>query len=129
MKNDFEDIDLYLNKLINELKTEFPKKLDVLSRDILAELYAGDFKNITGDLRSSMEVQVMDYSLKISMLDYGYFVSFGVSGGDHTGLKLTPEVESVFGVQSFTSKRYQNWGISPRNFYPNNIQQRILDLI
>ena len=129
MNDDFKNIALYFNSLVKELKEDVPRDLTTLAGQILADLQAGDFKDRTGALRSSMTAYVQDYSIVIQMLNYGYFVSFGVEGGNHTAMGLTPEVQNYFGVEKFESRERPNWGISPRRFYPTDIQERILEIL
>ena len=120
---------MFVESLIRNLQQEVPKELDQVAKDVLVELTAGNFNDRTGALRSSMNVVAEDYSLRISMLEYGYYVSFGVSGGDYTGQELADEVAGAFGTTLFESKARPNWGISPRRFYPTDIEQRILDTL
>ena len=99
-------------------ETTIPKDLSRLVSDITRELKNGNFKNRTGALRRSIQVKLIDNDISINMLDYGYFISFGVQGGKYRALGLPDEVAAAFGTRKFTSKKRKAWGIRPRDFYP-----------
>lgn len=110
-------------------ETTIPKDLSRLVSDITRELKNGDFKNRTGALRRSIQVKLIDNDISINMLDYGYFISFGVQGGKYRALGLPDEVATAFGTRKFTSKKRKAWGIRPRDFYPEDIEERILEIL
>ena len=99
--------------------------LTQLAIDIQNDLRSGRFRNQTGELRRSMRVYVENNSLKIRMLAYGYFLSFGTREGSSS--PLTAEVASIFNKSegSYFNQPDNNKGIARRNFYPTNIEQRI----
>jgi len=106
-----------------------PKQMSRLVSDITRELKNGNYKNRTGDLRRSIQVKLIDNDISINMLNYGYFISFGVQGGKYKALGLPDEVASAFGTRKFTSKKRKAWGIKPRDFYPDDIEERIMEIL
>ena len=96
-----DNIDDLINDILREseyVEKEIPRELVELATALQAELQAGNFKNRTGNLRRSMNVAVEGTSLKIGMLFYGYFLSFGVDGRKRKGaFGLTEDVATAFG--------------------------------
>ena len=96
-----DNIDDLINDIINITEyTEktIPRELIELATELQGELQSGNFKNRTGNLRQSMNVADEGTSLKIQMLFYGYFLSFGVDGRKRKGaFGLTPDVAEAFG--------------------------------
>lgn len=97
-------------------------ELKALAAQFLSNLRAGNFRDRTGALRSSMFASVSeDNQLQIGMLFYGYFLSFGVKPSRAEGLPI--EVAQQFGVSegyTFTRKD-KNRGIAARGFYPDGV--------
>ncbi len=133
-----DNIDDLINDIINITEyTEktIPRELIELATELQGELQAGDFKNRTGNLRRSMNVAVEGTSLKIAMLFYGYFLSFGVDGRKRKGaFGLTPDVAEAFGEPvgykfgSRTNSKYVA-GINARRFYPEDITETIINIL
>ena len=96
-----DNIDDLINDILREseyVEKEIPRELVELATALQAELQGGNFKNRTGNLRRSMNVAVEGTSLKIGMLFYGYFLSFGVDGRKRKGaFGLTEDVATAFG--------------------------------
>lgn len=89
------------------------------------QMLTGRFNDRSGELRHSIRAFIQDNTLKIRMLYYGYFLSFGTRADAR--LKLTDEVASVFNKPqgSFFNQPDNNKGIARRNFYPTNIEEVI----
>ncbi len=133
-----DNIDDLINDIINITEyTEktIPRELIELATELQGELQSGNFKNRTGNLRQSMNVAVEGTSLKIQMLFYGYFLSFGVDGRKRKGaFGLTPDVAEAFGEPvgykfgSRTNSKYVA-GINARRFYPEDITETIINIL
>ncbi len=110
-----------------------PKAFKQLADSVLADLKAGKFKNRTGALRRSMRTQAFDTGIGVEMLDYGYFISFGVDGKNRKqAFGLTEGVAQVFSVTEgykFGQSSDKVYGIAPRNFYPMDLEQKIIDIL
>ena len=108
-----------------------PKRLAALVSDIQSELKAGRFKNRTGKLRRTMQAKLIDESMSISMMNYGYYLSFGVNGKNRSNaLGLPNEVATAFGVPEGHKFSGQNvWGIDPYKFYPRDIEDRLIEIL
>ena len=122
-------------KITEYTEKDIPRELVELASELQLQLQQGDFKNRTGNLRRSMNVGVEGTSLKISMLVYGYFLSFGVDGRKRKGaFGLTPDVAEAFGEPvgykfgSRTNSKYVA-GINARRFYPEDITQTIINIL
>ena len=133
--DNIEDLVNDILKITDYTEKEIPRELVELATQIQGELQAGNFKNRTGNLRRSMNVAVEGTSLKISMLFYGYFLSFGVDGRKRKGaFGLTPDVAEAFGEPvgykfgSRTNSKYVA-GIKARRFYPEDITQTIINIL
>lgn len=102
-----------------------------LVSDITSDLKQGKYKNRTGNLRRSIRVKLIDYNLSVKMAPYGYFLSFGVKGKKYkNAYGLTEEVATAFGKKKgskFGSNKV--WGIKPRNFYPDDIEDQIVKIL
>ena len=113
------------------IEKELPKELNVFLGEIQEKLKRGDFKNRTGDLRRSMKTALVDYDISVSMLNYGYFLSFGVDGRNRKGaFGVTSEVAAAFGVREgykFGSSKV--WGIEARKFYPTDLEETIINYL
>jgi len=110
-----------------------PQAFKELADRVLADLKAGKFKNRTGALRRSMRTQAFDLGVGVEMLDYGYFLSFGVDGKNRkNALGLTEEVAQTFGVNKgykFGQTSNKVYGISPRGFYPLDLEEKIIEIL
>ena len=83
-----------------------PKRLAALVSDIQSDLKAGRFKNRTGRLRRTMQAKLIDESMSISMMNYGYYLSFGVNGKNRANaLGLPNEVAPATGWRSRADHR------------------------
>lgn len=132
IKSNLPEVERYISDLTDYYETDLPQELRELAADILRELKGGNFKDDTGALRRSMATKAFEYGVEIDMLDYGYFLSFGVRGGRYKAKGLTDAVAQTFGVSEgykFTSRKNRNWGINARNFYPVDIEDRLLKLL
>lgn len=126
------EVERYISDLTDYYETELPQELRQLAEEVLRDLKAGKFNNDTGALRRSMRTKAFEYGIEIDMLDYGYFLSFGVQGGQYRAKGLTDAVAQTFGVSDgykFTSRKRRKWGINARNFYPIDIEERLLKLL
>jgi hypothetical protein len=133
-----DNIDDLINDILNiteYTEKDIPRELVELATKLQGELQAGNFKNRTGNLRRSMNVAVEGTSVKIGMLFYGYFLSFGVDGRKRKGaFGLTPDVAEAFGEEvgykfgSRTDSKYVA-GIDARRFYPEEITEAIINIL
>lgn len=104
--------------------------LKALAAQILGQMIQGNFRNQSGALRQSMFASVeQDNTLRIGMLYYGYFLSFGVAPRRAEGLPV--EVANEFGVSEGYrfSRKDKNKGIDARGFYPTDVYARFEDII
>ena len=89
------------------------------------------FTDQTGNLRRSIRAYVQDNALTISMLYYGYFLSFGTRNNSKS--PLTAEVASALTPPkvegSFFKQPDNNAGIASRGFYPTNIEEQIVAIL
>jgi hypothetical protein len=122
-------------KTVDYVEKDIPSELSELAFKLQRQLQQGDFKNRTGNLRQSMSVSASDESLKISMLFYGYFLSFGVDGRKRKGaFGLTEDVAAAFNEPvgyKFGSKSNSKYvaGINARRFYPEDITDTIIEIM
>lgn len=133
-----DNIDNLINdilKITEYTEKDIPRELVEFATQLQGELQAGNFKNRTGNLRRSMNVAVEGTSVKIAMLFYGYFLSFGVDGRKRKGaFGLTPDVAEAFGEPvgykfgSRTNSKYVA-GIDARRFYPEDITDTIINIL
>ena len=135
---DEEGLDDLINSILQEAdyyEKDLPSELIQFATQLQGELQAGNFKNITGNLRRSMSVTVEGTNVKIAMLVYGYFLSFGVDGRNRRGaFGLTEDVASAFNEPvgyRFGSRTKSNRvpGITARRFYPEDIEQTLINII
>jgi hypothetical protein len=131
-----------IEDLVNEIlevtdytEKTIPRELVKIAAELQSQLQRGDFKNRTGNLRQSMSVTAGEDSIKVSMLVYGYFLSFGVDGRKRKGaFGLTPDVAEAFGEEvgykfgSRTDSKYVA-GIDARRFYPEEITEAIINIL
>lgn len=129
IEHNIEELEQLILDTVDYYEDDLPKRLAALVSDITAELKSGNYKNRTGELRRSIQVKLMDYNVSIKMKDYGYYVSFGVQGGKYTALGLPDDVADAFGTRKFRSKKRKAWGIRPRNFYPTDLEERLLEIL
>lgn len=142
-----EDIENEILDAIQGYRTTLNRELAVLVSNITAELKAGGFKDQTGNLRRSMRAYLIDKSLTIEMLYYGFFQSFGVNGTKKQfGVGITEEVGEAFTKQGYpglkgkytyktgyvfgtASNPVKVAGIKPKNFYPTDVEDRLIKII
>ena len=133
-----DNIDDVINDILNTVdyvEKDIPRELSDLAFDLQRQLQQGDFKNRTGNLRQSMSVSASQDSLKVSMLFYGYFLSFGVDGRKRKGaFGLTQDVADAFGEPvgyKFGSKSNSKYvaGINARRFYPEDITDLVIKIM
>lgn len=139
-----------IDDLVNEILelTEYtektvPRELIELAAELQRQLQKGGqggiknqpFKNRTGNLRQSMNVAAGDDSIKISMLVYGYFLSFGVDGRKRKGaFGLTEDVASAFNEPTgykFGQKTNSKYvaGIDAFRFYPEDVTDLVIKIM
>jgi len=135
---DEEGLDDLINSILQEAdyyEKDLPRELVQFATQLQGELQAGNFKNRTGNLRRSMSVTVDGTNVKIAMLVYGYFLSFGVDGRNRRGaFGLTEDVAATFNEPvgyRFGSRTKSNRvpGINARRFYPEDIEQTLINII
>ena len=131
IEDNIAELEQQILDTVGYLEDDVPRKLAALVSDIQAQLKAGKFKNRTGDLRRSIKVKLMESDISISMKNYGYFLSFGVSGRNRSNtVGLPNEVAAAFGVKEgykFGSSKV--WGIDARRFYPLDIEEKLLQIL
>ena len=111
----------------------FSEDLRRLAVKVQQMMLAGNFKNRTGALRRSMKAMADGDSIIVEMLSYGWFLSFGVNGKNRKqAIGLTEGVAGAFGVNEgykFGQSSDKVWGIAPRNFYPLDLEEQIIELL
>jgi len=132
-----------------DVPAQFSKLVSEIQLELNSAFNDGTLKEQSGNLRRSIKVILSGYELSISMLAYGYFQSFGVNGTKKGGaMGLPPEVASSFGVSEgyryqFKSKviseesglpypvrkKIAEFGIKPKNFYPSDIEDKIIEIL
>lgn len=138
--NNFSELERLILNQTEYIEKGIPGQLASLVGEIQQKLIKGGelrspFKTRTGNLRRSMQTTLEDYGLSISMLNYGYFLSFGVNGKNRANaLGLPPDVATAFGVgegymfgQNSTSDRV--YGINPFGFYDNDIEDKLIEIL
>jgi len=135
VEDNIDDLINDILKITEYTEKDIPRELVELATQLQGDLQAGNFKNRTGNLRRSMNVAVEGTSVKIAMLFYGYFLSFGVDGRKRKGaFGLTPDVAEAFGEPvgykfgSRTNSKYVA-GIDARRFYPEDITDTIINIL
>jgi hypothetical protein len=135
VEDNIDDLINDILKITEYTEKNIPRELVEFATQLQGELQAGNFKNRTGNLRRSMNVAVEGTSVKIAMLFYGYFLSFGVDGRKRKGaFGLTPDVAEAFGEPvgykfgSRTNSKYVA-GINARRFYPEDITDTIINIL
>ena len=140
-----DNLDQFEQFILNEIQY-YDKGLDqrfaVLVSNINQNLRRGGFKNRTGNLRRSMNVKYVEdknqNSIVVNMLDYGFFISFGVNGRKRKlgipineavaggNFKIKYEAGHIFGSKSSPVKVP---GIRPYTFYPLDIEDQIIKIL
>ena len=133
-----DNIDDLVNNILNTVdyvEKDIPRELVELATQLQLQLQQGDFKNRTGNLRRSMSVTAGGEQLKVSMLVYGYFLSFGVDGRKRKGaFGLTPDVADAFNEPTgykFGQKTNSKYvaGIDAFRFYPEDITDLVIKIM
>ena len=140
-----DNLDEFEKLILNEVQY-YDKGIDqrfaVLVSNINQNLRNGGFQNRTGNLRRSMKVKYVEdqdqNSIIVSMLDYGYFISFGVNGRKRKlgipineavaggNFKIRYEAGHIFGSKASPVKVP---GIRPYTFYPLDIEDQIIKIL
>ena len=125
--------------VVQDLPDDLTERIALLASDVRQELLNGNFRNRTGNLRRSMATVYDGYSLRIRMLYYGYFLSFGVVNRAGSTIRrtfgLSAEVAGafnkdegyIFGTGARVPER--TYGVDARDFYPRDISERIINII
>lgn len=131
IKDNIEDLEQQILDAVGHYEDDVPRALASFINEVKQDLTSGRYKNRTGDLRRSIRVKIQNLSTSISMLNYGYYLSFGVKGfNNKKALGLPDEVAGAFGVREgykFGSNKVA--GIKPRDFYPVDLEEKLLELI
>lgn len=151
--NNIDELERLILEQSNYVEKDVPAQLSKLVSEIQLELNSafnnGTLQEQSGNLRRSIKVILSGYDLSISMLAYGYFQSFGVNGTQQgSALGLPPEVATSFGVREgyeyqFKSKviseesglpypvrkKIAEFGIKPKDFYPSDIEDKIVEIL
>ncbi len=129
--SDILDLEKEILDAIGGYEDTVPKRLAALVSNIQAELKAGRFKNRTGKLRNSMKARLIDTDMSVSMMNYGYYLSFGVNGKNRANaMGLPNEVATAFGVkEGYKFKGSNVWGIDPYRFYPEDVEDKIIEIL
>lgn len=138
IEQNISDLEKLILSQSEYVEKDIPNEIVKLVGDIQQSLKLGNFKNRTGDLRRSMKVKVIGEDISISMLYYGYFLSFGVvnkrGSKSRRVFGITPEVAAAFGEPDgykFGSqpKRGGSFGVDAREFYPTDIEERLIKIL
>lgn len=113
------------------MEAKLATELADAAKQIQGQMKRGKFKNDTGALRRSIKVAVRGEGIAASMLRYGYYLSFGVDGYNRKGaVGLPADIASSFKVSpgyKFGSNKVP--GIKNRNFYPDNMEEIIEEIL
>ena len=127
------EVENVVGQLEQYYRQELPQRFKALAKSVLDDLKSGKFKNRTGDLRRSMRTFAVDDGVVVAMLNYGYYLSFGVDGKNRRqALGLPAGVASAFSENEgykFGQTSGKVWGIAPRNFYPADLEEEIINLL
>lgn len=142
IEDNIEDFEQFILKEIQYYDKGLDQKFAVLVSDINQELQRGNFISRTGNLRRSMKVKYVEDEnqnvIQLQMLDYGFFISFGVNGRKRKlgipindavaggNFKIKYEAGHIFGSKSSPVKVP---GIRPRQFYPLDATDRIIKIL
>lgn len=133
IEQEIKDLEQFILDTIDYTEKGIELELSKMNDDLYTRLINGDYKNRTGDLRRTIRVVLEDNKVIVQMLNYGFFISFGVVGKNRQdALGLTPDVAGAFGVNEgykFGEKSNKVYGISPRAFYPIDIEERIINIL
>ena len=138
IENNIDELEKLILSQSEYVEKDIPNEIVKLVGDIQQSLKLGNFKSRTGDLRRSMKVKVVGEDISISMLYYGYFLSFGVVNklGSKTRrtFGITPEVAAAFGEPEGYNfgtrpKKGGSYGVDARSFYPTDIEERIIKIL
>jgi hypothetical protein len=107
---------------------DYDQALNKLAQSVRRQILNGRYKDRTTNLRSRLRVFVQDNSLKIKMLDYGYYLSFGTTGSKSSSEELSEGVANVFNRRegSLFKRPDKSKGIPAMRFYPTDIEEQIL---
>lgn len=146
--DNFDELEKLILDQVDYVEKDVPAQLSKFVSEIQLEMSKGAPVD-TGELRSSIRTIMTGYELSISMLAYGYFQSFGVNGTiQGNALGLPSVVASAFGVPEgyeyqFKSKvisdksglpypvrkKIAEYGITPKDFYPSDIEDKIVEIL
>lgn len=153
IESNIDELERLILEQTDYIKKDVPAQFTKLVSEINLELNSafndGTLQERTGKLRKSIRVKLEDYGLTISMLAYGYFQSFGVTGTKGgSSIGLPEEVATTFGVQEnykfkFKSKvisadsglpyparkKIAEYGIKPKEFYPMDLEDKIIQIL
>jgi hypothetical protein len=138
IQQNISDLEKLILQQSGYVEKDVPRDFVKLVGDIQQQLKLGNFKNRTGNLRRSMKVKLINDDISISMLFYGYFLSFGVynSRGNtpRTTYGITAEVANAFGepdgyVFGTRPKGGGSYGVDARQFYPTDIEEQIINIL
>lgn len=131
IESDIQDLEQEILDAIGGYTDTIPKQLAALVSDVESQLKSGSYKNRTGNLRRSIRAAIVDDTISISMMNYGYFLSFGVNGKNRSNaLGIPNEVATAFGVKEGYKFGSSNvWGIDPYRFYPMDIEERLIEIL
>jgi|VirMetMinimDraft_7_1064189.scaffolds.fasta_scaffold00828_13 hypothetical protein len=133
--SNMSELEALILREVDYVEKDVPLEFAKLASEIRNQLIGGNFKNRTGNLRRSIQVYEVDGNMIIEMLNYGYFISFGVNGRNRANaLGLTEDVASAFGVQKgykFGQQTQSNrvYGIDPRDFYPMDLENKLINIL
>jgi hypothetical protein len=108
--SNMSELEALILREVDYVEKDVPLEFAKLASEIRNQLIGGNFKNRTGNLRRSIQVYEVDGNMIIEMLNYGYFISFGVNGGQQT-----------------QSNRV--YGIDPRDFYPMDLENKLINIL
>ena len=142
IENNLDQFEQFILNEIQYYDKGLDQKFAVLVSDINQELQRGNFISRTGNLRRSMKVKYFEdqneNGIQLEMLDYGFFISFGVNGTKRKlGIPINEAVAGgdfkikyqpghIFGSKSNPVKVP---GIRPRQFYPLDATDRIIKIL
>ena len=139
INTNIEELERLILQQSEYLEKDVPTELTKLVGDIQQELIRGGlggkkkqpFISRTGNLRRSMLTALEGSSLTIKMLNYGYYLAFGVDGKNRAGgIGLPPEVATAFGVaEGYKFGSSNVYGIDAFKFYPQDVENKILEIL
>ena len=135
IEDNIADIEREILDAVGYYEQDVPRQLARFISDIQQDVKRGKYKDRTGALRRSVRTRLVDYSVSINMLNYGYYLSFGVNGRKRKGaVGLTAGPAAAFGVREgykFGSRSNSKYvaGINARNFYPDDIEEKLIEIL